>query len=168
MVENILAVFNTADEALTAAGRLKRAGFADKAITLMSSEPIHFEAEEAEEAEQTSRIGRFAIAGAMIGATSAVLLTVMTSRQVGLNTGGMPIVAPWAFGIIVFELTALGAILATLGRMVFEARLLRRGALEHYDPAVADGKIAVTVECAGAVQLEVAERVLAGKKMKML
>src|SRR5262249_3678176 len=42
----------------------------------------------------------------------------------GTRDWGMPIVAPWPFGIIVFELTALGAIAFTLGRMIFEAGLM--------------------------------------------
>jgi hypothetical protein len=75
----------------------------------------------------------------------ALLLTVWTSRRVGLVTGGMPIVSPWAFGIIVFELMALGAILATLGRMIFEAGLVKRRAPTDYDDAVADGKIVVLI-----------------------
>jgi hypothetical protein len=58
----------------------------------------------------------------------------------------MPIVTPWAFGIVVFELTALGAILATLGRMIYEARLARRGALSDYDEAVSDGNVVLSVQ----------------------
>jgi hypothetical protein len=58
----------------------------------------------------------------------------------------MSIVTPWAFGIIVFELTALGAILSTLGRMIIEARLGRSVASEEYDSAVSEGKVAVCVQ----------------------
>ncbi len=76
--------------------------------------------------EHSSRIGLFAIMGGVIGAISGVLLTTWTSERVNLVTGGMPTVTPWAFGIIVFELTALGAILCAVGRMIIEARLARR------------------------------------------
>jgi Ni/Fe-hydrogenase subunit HybB-like protein len=74
----------------------------------------------------SSRIGMFAIIGGIIGASLGALLTVWSSRQVNLVTGGMPIVSPWAFGIIVFELMALGAIICAVGRMIIEARLARR------------------------------------------
>jgi hypothetical protein len=76
--------------------------------------------------ERRSRIGLFAIAGGIIGGSLGALLTVWSSREVNLVTGGMPIVTPWAFGIIVFELAALGAIIFAVIRMIIEARLARR------------------------------------------
>jgi len=76
--------------------------------------------------EHRSRIGLFAIAGGIIGASAGALLTIWSARHVGLVTGGMPVVTPWAFGIIVFELMALGAIICAVGRMIIEARLARR------------------------------------------
>jgi hypothetical protein len=103
----------------------------------------------------------FAIAGGLLGGALAVLLTVLTSQRVNLNTGGMPVVAPWAFGIIIFEMTALGAVLMTVGRMIVEARLFRRGALKDYDAGVADGRIAVLVNCANDAQYAAAQKALA-------
>jgi len=146
MAETVHAVFDTVDEAIAARDKLRREGVPASQITLMSSEPVHTEASQSGD-EVKSRIKLFSIAGGFAGATAAVLLTVWTSRSVNLNTGGMPVVAPWAFGIIVFEMTALGAILATLGRMIHEARLLRRSASTQHDEAVADGKIVLAVEC---------------------
>lgn len=152
MAETIIAIFDTADEVIAAARELRQAGVPRAAITVMSSEPVHIAAEAHEESHQKtkSRIGLFAIAGGLIGGTLAVLLTTITSQRVNLNTGGMPIVAPWALGIIVFEMTALGAVLMTVGRMIIEARLLRRGAMKDYDAVIADGRIAVAIECADA------------------
>ena len=146
MAETVHATFDTPAEAIAAANKLQREGVPRSQITLMSSEPVHIESGESSEAVK-SRIGLFAIAGGMAGAAAAVLLTVWTSRSVDLVTGGMPIVSPWAFGIIVFELGALGAILGTLGRMIHEARLLRRGPLEDYTEAIADGRVVIVVEC---------------------
>jgi hypothetical protein len=126
----------------------------------MSSEPIHVLAEQAG-TEQTSRLGIFSVFGGIVGATGAILLTVVTSEEVGLVTGGMPIVTPWAFGIIVFELTALGAILATLGRMIFEAGLIKDGrSLSDHSEEVSDGKIVLVVEGADAERRALAEQLL--------
>jgi hypothetical protein len=161
MAENIMAAFNSSSEALTAARELRREGFTNEAITIMSDEPVEMPEDLIEGSK--SHIGVCAIAGGLIGAVGALVLTVTTSREVGLVTGGMPIVAPWAFGIIVFEMTALGAILATLGCMIYEAKLLRRGALKQYDPAVADGKIVIAVECENDSSVEVAARIFAAK-----
>ena len=156
MAETQIAIFDTRAEAVAALGELQREGVPRSAITVMSSEPLHLEDIDAPK----SRIGGFAIAGGFIGAAFAILLTVWTSRKVGLVTGGMPIVTPWAFGIIVFELAALGAILATLGKMIAEAQLARPNALTDYDESVADGRIVVSVQCSDDFHSELAEKVL--------
>ena len=143
-------------DAIAALRELNRHGVPASAITVMSSEPLHLETDGAPK----SRIGGFAIAGALIGAGFGLLLTIWTSRQVGLVTGGMPIVTPWAFGIIVFELTALGAILGTLGRMIHEAGLARPGAPTACDRVVADGRIVVSVSCADEAAVEIARNIL--------
>ena len=145
MAEPQIRVFDTRDDAVEALHELQRQGVPDSAITVMSSEPLHLETLHAPK----TRIAGFAIAGGLLGAAFAIGLTVWTSRRVGLVTGGMPIVSWWAFGIIVFELTALGAILVTLGRMIFEARLLRRPAQTGNDEAVANGKIVIAVRREG-------------------
>src|SRR2546426_7584737 len=137
MAEIRIEVFDTPAEAVAVLGELQREGVPRSAITVMSSEPLHLEGNKA----PRSRIAGFAIAGGFLGAAFAILLTVWTSRKVGLVTGGMAIVTPWEFGIIVFELAALGAILATLGRMIVEARLGRRVELAEYDGAVSEGKV---------------------------
>ena len=134
-------VFDTREEAMAVLRELEREGLPRSSITVMSTEPLHIESLD----DPKTRIPGFAIAGGLLGATFATLLTVWTSRRVGLVTGGMPIVSPWAFGIIVFELAALGAILSTVGRMLFEARLARRVAPTDYDQAVAEGRVVIAI-----------------------
>jgi hypothetical protein len=163
MTQEILAIFDSADGAHAAARALERAGLPRTAITIMSSEPTHGSA--ADSAGRTSsHIGVVAICGGALGAAAAVLLTVLTSRRVDLVTGGMPIVTPWAFGIVAFELTALGAILATFARMIFEAGLARRGSLADYDAAVADGRVVVSLHCSDDAQRDIAEKVLGSNR----
>src|SRR5215510_211001 len=159
MTDTQIKVFNTRHEATAALDDLKREGVPDSSITVMSSEPLHLETE----AEPKSRIAGFAIAGGLVGAACAVLLTVLTSRRVDLVTGGMPIVTPWAFGIIVFELAALGAILATLGRMIFESRLARPGVPGEYAEALADGRVVLAVDCKEDAWATATETVLADR-----
>jgi hypothetical protein len=155
MADSQIRVFNTRREVVAALHELEREGVPSSSITVMSSEPLHLEALH----PPKTRIAGFAIAGGVLGAVFAILLTVLTSRRVGLVTGGMPIVSPWAFGIIVFELTALGAILATLVRMIFEARLLRHSPVK-YDEAVAVGRIVLSVICADDDVRHIGESVL--------
>src|SRR5712691_2375515 len=141
MADTQIRVFNSRHEVVAALHELEREGVPSSSITVMSSEPLHLETSDAPQ----SRIAGFAIAGGLLGVAFAIVLPVWTSRRVGLVTGGMPIVSPWAFGIIVFELAALGAILVTLGRMIFEARLGRRAAF-GYDDRVSQGKVVLSIE----------------------
>lgn len=157
LLETQTKIFDTRHDANLALHELEREGVPGSAITVMSSEPLHLETSDAPK----SRIAGFAIAGGLLGAAFAIVLTVWTSRRVGLVTGGMPIVSPWAFGIIVFELTALGAILATLGRMIFEARLLWRVSGTEHDEAVAAGRIVLSVNSSDDGVRDTAGKVLA-------
>jgi len=141
MANTEVTILDSRHEALAVLHELERRGVPNSSITVMSSEPLHLEAKP----WSKSRIPGFGIAGGFVGAASAIALTVLTSRRVGLVTGGMPLVSPWAFGIIVFELAALGAILFTLGRMIYEARLVRSKPSE-YDAAVSEGKIVIAIE----------------------
>jgi hypothetical protein len=144
MAERVLAMFNSASEAVEAAEELRMV-VPNSDVSVLSAEPIHSEIEKNLE-KRKSRIALFAIAGGVVGGTAAILLTVLTSMSMNLVTGGMPIVAPWTFGIVVFEMTALGAATATLARMVMEARLMRRGLPEQCDNAIAAGRVAVLVD----------------------
>lgn len=155
MTDTRTKVFETRHDALLALHELEREGVPSSSITVMSSEPLHLETTDTPK----SRIAGFAIAGGLVGAAFAIVLTVWTSRRVDLVTGGMPIVATWAFGIIVFELGALGAILATLGRMLFEAQLLRRVSPAGYDEAVAEGRIVLSVKSSDNAVRDIVEKV---------
>jgi hypothetical protein len=121
---------------------LRRAGVAEAAITVISAEP--FEAFEFSYRDKSLALFRLAGLGGAIGLAAAVLLTTGTARAWPLVTGGMPIVAWWPTLIIAFELTMLGAILATVIALLVTARLPARGRA-LYDPAVSDGQILVGV-----------------------
>lgn len=160
-METIIAVFDSAENALAAKGQLRREGFKSDSVTVMSSEPIEHEPDED---ERPSRIGLFSIIGAIVGAAAAIALTAGVSLRVAINTGGMPDVSPWPFGIIVFELAMLAAILASLARMIYEARLARGWSLDAYDAAVAEGKIVVSVKCANSEDCDKARQMLADRQ----
>ncbi|HKP84976.1 MAG TPA: quinol:electron acceptor oxidoreductase subunit ActD [Blastocatellia bacterium] len=158
MTTNVLAAFDTTDEATAATATLKRVGFDAGDITLMSNKPAPAAVEEAGK-RCASRIGAFAIIGGAVGATAALTLTILASKRMGLNVGGMPVVAPWAFSIIVFEVAALAAILASVTRMIYEAGLLRPRATADYDEDVAHGKVVVAVSCSDGESADKAKSV---------
>jgi hypothetical protein len=94
--------------------------------------------------EQRSFMPWLAVAGGLLGGTAGYALASFTQRTYPLPTGGMPIVALWPTGIVIYELGMLGAILTTIVTFLITARLPRyRNRI--YDPEVSYGKILVGV-----------------------
>ena len=124
-----------------AVSRLHAAGVPDRDITIQSAQPMeHFEFGHRDKATWMWWI---ACGGALLGMASALGLAWLTEVSWPIDVGGLPIFAWWPNLIITFELTMLGAILATVVTLVVTARLGRRSTI--YDPEVSDGKILVGV-----------------------
>src|SRR5437867_9268479 len=100
-----------------------------------------------------------AVAGGVTGLAVAVWLARMTQLAWPLPTGNMPIVAWWPNLIVMFELTMLGGILATVITLLITAKIPTREP-KLYDPAVADGKILVGVENPRAATVPAIEHAL--------
>jgi hypothetical protein len=139
----IYALYDTGDAAQRAVNSLRNAGIADSAITVISDQPM--EAYEFGEMNRATRIWYIASGGGLIGLVFATWLTRMTELAWPLPTGNMPIVSWWPNLIVIFELTMLGAILATVATLLVAGELLRRRPA-LYDPQVSDGKILVGVD----------------------
>jgi hypothetical protein len=139
----VYSLFADPGSAQRAVDRLRAAGVADHDITVISSEP--FEGYPFSQRDKATWLFWIAPAGGLLGLAFGVWLTTMIQRAWPIMTGGMPIVAWWPNLIIMFELTMLGGILATVITLVISAKL-PFGASTIYDPAVADGKILVGVE----------------------
>jgi hypothetical protein len=151
----IYALYDDGDSAQRAVNGLRNAGVADGAITVISDQPM--EAYEFGEMNRATRIWYIASGGGLIGLVFATWLTRMTELAWPLPTGNMPIVSWWPNLIVIFELTMLGAILATVATLLVTGQLLRRRPA-LYDPRVSDGKILVGVE--NAARAEDVERAL--------
>jgi Alternative complex III, ActD subunit len=151
----IYALYDSGDAAQRAVNGLRNAGVADSAITVISDQPM--EAYEFGEMNRATRIWYIASGGGLVGLVFATWLTRMTELAWPLPTGNMPIVSWWPNLIVIFELTMLGAILATVATLLVTGKLVRRKPA-LYDPRVSDGKILVGVE--NAARAEEVERVL--------
>lgn len=124
-----------------AVDRLRAAGLADREITVLSSQPM--EEYEFGQVDAKSRMWWIACGGALVGMASALGLAYVTELWWPINVGGLPYWAWWPNLIITFELTMLGAIIATVATLIVTA-FLGQGKL--YDAEVSDGKILVGVE----------------------
>ncbi len=111
-------------------------------LVVISAEPL--EEEGFGWQAQRTRMPWLALFGGIAGGAAGYGLATLTQRSYPLPTGGMPIVALWPTGIVVYELTMLGAILTTIISFLVTSGLPRRG--RHlYDPEVTNGKILVGV-----------------------
>jgi hypothetical protein len=140
-VKAIYGLYSSGRSAQQAVNRLKAAGIAEREIVVMSAQPM--EDFEFGRTDSKTWMWWMACAGGLIGAAAAIGLSWLTETSWPIDVGGLPTFAWWPNLIIIFELTMLGAILATVSTLVVSAGLGRRG--HFYDPAVSDGKILVGV-----------------------
>lgn len=138
----VYGLFATPELAQQAVNGLRAAGVPDREITIQSSEPL-------EEFEFGSRDRETimpwnAVLGGAIGMATGYFLTSFTQQSWPIRTGGMPIVTNWSNLIIIFELTMLGAVFASVITLLFSARLPRR-LPKFYDAEISRGKILIGV-----------------------
>lgn len=138
----IYALYREGQSAQQAVNRLRAAGVADRDITVLSAYPM--EAYDIGHMDRSTSLWWVACGGGLLGMAVGAGLAWLTQTAWPMNVGGLPTFAWWPFLIIIFELTMLGAILATVIGLVVTAGLGRRRAL--YDPEVSDGQILVGVE----------------------
>jgi len=139
----IYGLFPDPDSAQCAVDELRRTGVDDASITVITSQPF----EEYEFSRRDKRTWLFWIAsgGGVLGLGAGLILAYVTETLWPIVTGGMPIFAWWPNIIVLFELTMLGAIIATVLSLLITTELPTKK-VKLYDPAVSQGKILVAVE----------------------
>jgi hypothetical protein len=144
MAHTCLVKFAEHTQARNAVRRLMQNGIDPGAMEVMSSQPIHGQPIVPD--GKPTRLRTWALSGAFIGLVGGLSLASITALNYPLVKGGMPIVAPWTVGLITYETTMLGAVLATLVGLLVELGLPNFKNLP-YDPSVVDGGIVLAVAC---------------------
>ncbi len=126
-----------------AVNNLRAAGVSDADITVISSEP--FEHFEFGHRDAKTAMPWIAAGAGIAGLLLTYLLLGVSQRSWPIVTAGMPIAPLWTNLIIIFEMTMLSAIIATVITLLITAGLPNRGG-KLYDPEVSDGYILVGVE----------------------
>jgi hypothetical protein len=139
-----LVKFSQPNDARMAIRRLLEEGIKPDSMEVMTSQPIHGEPFLPE--TKPTRLRAWALSGAAIGLLGGFSLATVTALNYPLVKGGMPIVAPWTVGLITYETTMLGAVLATLVGLLVELQLPNFKNLP-YDPSVVDGGVVLAVSC---------------------
>jgi hypothetical protein len=136
--------FSQPNEARMAIRRLLQAGMQPDLMEVMTSQPIH--GDPFIPHMKPTRLRTWALVGAGIGLLSGFSLSTITALNYPLVKGGMPIVSLWTVGIITYETTMLGAVLATVVGLLVELRLPNFTDLP-YDPSVVDGSVVLAIAC---------------------
>lgn len=144
MADTCLVKFAQPAEARQAIRRLLQAGIQPESMEVMTSQPIH--GEPFIPNMKPTKLRTWALVGAAVGLVGGLLLATVTALNYPLVKGGMPIVAPWTVGLITYETTMLGAVLATLVGLLVELGLPNFKKLP-YDPSVVDGGVVLAVSC---------------------
>jgi hypothetical protein len=121
---------------------LRDAGIPGDKIVVMAPEP--YEEYSFAQGEKKTAMGWIAVGGGVVGAFGGYMLAWYTQVAYPLVTGGMPIVAPWPTGIVTYELTMMGAIIATLITLLVSSGL-PNWKQKLYDPEVSHGKVLIGV-----------------------
>jgi hypothetical protein len=139
----VYGLYPDGNSAQQAFNRLRAAGIAPADITVITAQPM--EEFEFGNLDKATYMWWFACLGGLIGMATGYGLSYLTEHAWEMNVGGLPIFAWWPNLIIIFELTMLGAITATVVTLIVSALLPTRGR-NLYDPEVTDGKILIGVE----------------------
>ncbi len=142
--KSVLGLFQEPEPAADAMDALAAVGFERGTFDVLTGTPYP-EGAFGEHVPQ-HRLFRFPAFGAIIGFMVALLFTAATQIAYPVVSGGKPILSLFAMLIIMYELTMLSAVIATVVGIIFESRLpnLKPGA---YDPRITEGWIGVVISC---------------------
>ena len=154
--ETVVGVFAHVDTTVKALEELRAKGYHD--LEVYTPAPFHEIEEVMERDRPVSRVRLFTLIGGLTGTVSGFLLTIWSTLQWGLVTGGKymmrtPAGIDWGssippYVVIAFELTILFGGLSTVLGMVLLGRLPRLRSTAAYDPRFSNDRFGVAVRCA--------------------
>jgi hypothetical protein len=144
--ETVVGVFAHVDTTVHALEELKAKGYHD--IAVYTPVPVHEIEDIMERDRPVSGVRLFTLIGGLTGTASGFLLTIWSSVQWNIVTGGKPVVSIPPFVVIAFELTILFGGVATLIGLVTLGRLPRFRRSAAYDPRFSSDRFGVAVHCA--------------------
>ena len=153
--ELVVGVFAHVDTTVKALEDLRGKGYHD--LEVYTPAPIHEIEDVMERDRPVSRVRLFTLIGGLTGTVSGFLLTIWSTVQWGLVTGGKYMVNTPAgivgssippYVVIAFELTILfGGLASALGLFAL-GRLPRFRPSPAYDPRFSNDRFGVAVQCA--------------------
>ena len=151
----VLASFEFLDSTVDAIHELKKAGY--KNLRAYMPFPDHHIEEALGYGESPVRV--WTLVGGLTGAATGFALTIWTSMDWPLVTGGKPIVSIPAYVVIAFEMAILFGVLATLIGVFVLSRLPHTKPMIVYDAEFVAGRFGLYVIAQGD-ELDEARRIL--------
>lgn len=142
----VIGEFREKERVTTAIRALRASGLTAAELDVFSEEPVEFPRGVL---DRPSRMSLGSVSGAIAFGVLATGFIYWTQHNYRLVTGGMPVFSFWATGVITYEMTMLGAIVATFAWFLWESGILRRRDRSAPIPTVDPGSICLRVRCAG-------------------
>jgi hypothetical protein len=141
----LLAIFEQPEDVRATMDALRRAGFTDRELTVLSDVPYP-EGTFGEE-QPRHRLFVFPFIGAACGLAVGLLVTIGTQLSFPVVTGGKPLLSIPPMINVLYEATLLGAIVFTVAGVIFESRLPDLSGLPA-DTRISDGCLGLVVRSA--------------------
>ncbi len=138
---------------------LKQEKYGPNDLDVFSEEPVEFRRGLL---DRPSRMSFVAVLGAFALGGGSTLFLYWAQHQYPLVTGGMPIFSFWGTGVITYETTMLGSVLATFAWFLWESGLLKKRDKTVPVPLVPPESMCLRVRCSDAAAARAAERLLSG------
>jgi hypothetical protein len=142
----LIAEFRDKQPLVQAILALKAKGLGPDDLAIFSEEPIELKKGIL---DRPSHMSKVAVAGAALLGTLATSFVYFAQHNYEIVTGGMPIFSFWATGIITYEMTMFGAVLATFFWFLWESGLLRKRDTAPI-PVIGPASMSLRVRCADA------------------
>ena len=122
-VTYLLSEFRDKSSLASAIHALRAAGVSPADLDIFSEEPVEFPRGVL---DRPSRMSLVSVLGAIFLGTAATVFLWWSQYNYAVITGGMPVFSFWGTGVITYEMTMLGAVLATFGYFLWESGLIRK------------------------------------------
>jgi hypothetical protein len=123
---------------------LKAGGISLADLDVFSEQPVDFPRGVL---DRPSHMSLISVVGAIAFGGLATAFVRYTQHNYKLVTGGMPLFSFWATGVITYEMTMLGAVVATFVWFLWESGLLRKRDGTAPVPVVEPGSMCLRVRC---------------------
>ena len=153
----VLGEFHDKDAVAAAIRALRTGGATTADLDVFSEEPVELPRGVL---DRPSRMSLVAVLGAILFGLLATAFIYWTQHNYRVVTGGMPLFSFWATGVITYEMTMLGAVLATFAWFFRESGLARRRGSAGPVPLVDPRSICLRVRCRGQQPAQATEVML--------